>query len=79
MLLDMCDSPSLQTFQMSDAATYSSVQGMLSELTTDANTGVTSALEAELLALAATTQPWWQANGYPRPFDMGDIQAAGLN
>ena len=22
--------------------------------------------------------PWWQANGYPRPFDMGDVQAAGL-
>jgi hypothetical protein len=23
--------------------------------------------------------PWWQANGYPRPFDMGDCQAAGVS
>lgn len=23
--------------------------------------------------------PWWQANGYSRPFDMGDITAAGLS
>lgn len=35
---------------------------------------------AALTALAkAATQPWWQANGYPRPFDMGDVAAAGLS
>ena len=27
----------------------------------------------------AVTEPWWQFSGYPRPFDMGDIQAAGLS
>lgn len=27
----------------------------------------------------AVTQPWWQANNYPRPFDMGDITTAGLS
>ncbi len=33
-----------------------------------------------LTALAkATVQPWWQANGYPRAFDLGDIAAAGLS
>lgn len=35
---------------------------------------------AALTALAkAITQPWWAANGYPRPFDLGDIAAAGLS
>jgi hypothetical protein len=34
---------------------------------------------AALTALAkGATQPWWQANGYPRPFDLGDIATAGL-
>ena len=28
---------------------------------------------------AATPQPWWQANGYPRPFDMGDVTTNGLS
>lgn len=23
--------------------------------------------------------PWWQANGYPRTFDLGDVTAAGLS
>lgn len=35
---------------------------------------------ANLTALAkAATQPWWQFAGYPRPFDLGDIAAAGLS
>lgn len=35
---------------------------------------------AGLTALAKTvTQPWWQANGYPRAFDLGDVAAAGLS
>ena len=41
---------------------------------------------ATLAALAALVKlsddakvPWWKANGYPRPFDLGDIEAAGLN
>lgn len=34
----------------------------------------------KLAALAvAQVQPWWKANGYPRPFDLGDIAAAGLS
>lgn len=38
---------------------------------------------ATLLGLAklavSQVQPWWQANGYPRAFDLGDIAAAGLS
>lgn len=35
---------------------------------------------AAFTALAqAVVQPWWQANGYPRAFDLGDISAAGLS
>lgn len=38
---------------------------------------------ATVLALTAlakgAVQPWWQANGYQRPFDLGDIAAAGLS
>lgn len=35
---------------------------------------------AALTALAkTTTRPWWQSNGYPRAFDLGDVAAAGLS
>jgi len=35
---------------------------------------------AALTALAqATVQPWWQSAGYVRPFDLGDVAAAGLS
>lgn len=34
----------------------------------------------KLAALAvAQVQPWWKANNYPRPFDLGDISTAGLS
>ncbi len=39
-----------------------------------------------LAALTALAQgydnavvPWWKANGYPRPFDLGDLAAAGVS
>lgn len=33
-----------------------------------------------LTALATSSvQPWWQANGYPRAFDLGDVSTAGLS
>ena len=35
---------------------------------------------ANLTALAqATVTPWWQANGYPGPFNNNDLIAAGLS
>lgn len=36
-------------------------------------------IAAFVLLAKATTQPWWQANLYPRTFDLGDIAAAGLS
>jgi hypothetical protein len=79
MLLDMCGSPALNTFQMSDAGTYTAVQEMLGALATDPNSGVSAAISAELLALADSVVPWWQANGYRRPINMGDIVVTGLD
>lgn len=33
-----------------------------------------------LTALAqGSTNPWWQVNGYPRTFDLGDVSTAGLS
>lgn len=38
---------------------------------------------ANLNALVApfdnAVEPWWQANGYPRAFDLGDVAAAGVS
>jgi hypothetical protein len=40
---------------------------------------VAGATIAALTALAqGFVQPWWQANGYQRPFDLGDCTAAGV-
>jgi hypothetical protein len=45
-------------------------------------TGKTTTL-SQLGSLVApydnVTQPWWQANGYPRAFDLGDVSAGGLS
>ena len=45
--------------------------------------GTATVTRTNLAALAAKydgpTVIWWQANGYPRPFDMGDVQLAGVS
>lgn len=33
----------------------------------------------DLAAMKVTTLPWWQANGYPGPFNSNDLIAAGLS
>jgi hypothetical protein len=39
---------------------------------------VAGATIAALTALSkAAVQPWWQANGYPGPFNTNDLEAAG--
>jgi hypothetical protein len=38
-----------------------------------------SQLGALVAPYDSPTVPWWQANGYPRAFDMGDVTAAGLS
>jgi len=45
-----------------------------------ANFTVGSQTIASLTALAqSVTQPWWQANGYPRPFTTADAALAGVS
>src|SRR6185437_7705581 len=83
-LIEMLDMPNAPLFQMSDAATYAAIKGMADavlaqETAVPGSTGFTQAVHDALLALAATTIPWWQANGYPRAFDMGDVAAAGVS
>lgn len=42
--------------------------------------GISGATITALTALAkAISQPWWLSAGYQRPFDLGDIAAAGLS
>jgi hypothetical protein len=64
---------------MSDPATYSAVQNFLGALAADSNTGITAGDVTALLAMAATTIPWWKASGYPCPFSGQDIVNAGLS
>lgn len=69
---------SFTTFAMSNAAIYAGVQGFISALVADAaNTGITAADMSALLALAATTMPWWQSAGYTSSFNTNDLAAAG--
>lgn len=42
-------------------------------------TATLTALAALVAPFDSPTIPWWQANNYPRPFDMGDVTAAGVN
>jgi hypothetical protein len=71
--------PAFTTFQLSDPSILATAQVFLNLLASDANTGVTASDVTALLALSNTTLLWWQSAGYPRPFDSGDITAAGLN
>jgi hypothetical protein len=76
-LVALMSSPNAPAFRMSDPVVYAPVQGFLTALTADAATGVTADDHAALLALAATTIPWWKANGYASPVSQGDLDAAG--
>lgn len=44
-----------------------------------AGTATRTALTALASVYDSPSVPWWQANGYLRPFDMGDVTAAGLS
>lgn len=72
-LLALCNSPGL--LLGGSANTTHLLVGMLLDAFPPAGATI-----AALTALAqALPQPWWQANGYPRPFDLGDIASAGLS
>jgi hypothetical protein len=84
MLMAMITSPNAPAFHMEDPTIFGTVKGMVDailaqELATPGSTGITQSVHDALLALCATTIPWWQANSYPRPFDMGDVAAAGVS
>lgn len=78
-LVAVMNCPNAPAFGTSNPTTYATLQEMLNLLAGDAASGITSTDVTNLLGLAATTIPWWRANGYPRPVDMGDVQAAGLS
>lgn len=82
MLMAMATSPNAPAFQMSDAATFATVKGMMDailaqEVAAPSSTGFTQAVHDALLALAATTIPWWQGGGLNGPVSGADLVAAG--
>lgn len=84
MLMAIITTPNAPSFQMSDPASYAGIKGMMDailaqETATPGSTGFTQMVHDALLALAATTVPWWQANGYSSPFNTNDLAAAGLS
>jgi hypothetical protein len=84
MLMSIIGTPNAPQFKMSDPATYAQVKALMDailaqETATPGSTGFTQAVHDSLLALASTSQPWWQANGYRRAFNTGDIVVAGLD
>lgn len=65
-------------FYMSQAADNAAISAMLSALAADAASGVALDDVTALLALSTPPIPWWQANGYPAPFNGHDLVAAGI-
>lgn len=83
MLMAIITTPNAPSFQMSDATVYVSVKGMMDailaqETAAAGSTGFTQGVHDALMALSATTVPWWQANGYSSPIGTGDLSAVGL-
>jgi hypothetical protein len=76
-LVAIMNCPNAPDFQMSNTAVYAAMAGMLAALVSDSASGITSSDQAALLALAATTTPWWKSNGYSSPFNSNDLVAAG--
>jgi hypothetical protein len=82
MLMAMVMSPNAPAFQMSDPTTFATVKGMMDailaqESAAAGSTGFTQAVHDALLALCATTVPWWQSAGYSSPISQNDLVAAG--
>jgi len=64
-------------FNMANPDIYTGMSNMLTALTSDSNSGLTSTDYTNLLNLASTTIPWWQANGYTSPINTNDLIMAG--
>jgi acetylornithine deacetylase/succinyl-diaminopimelate desuccinylase-like protein len=82
-VISLIASPNAPGFGTSDPAILATVTALLEALVADANTGLTSADQAAILALAATSVPWWQASvadggaGLSSPVTQADLDAAG--
>ena len=74
--------PAFGLFETSNATIYSTVGEMLTTISSDANTGITSGDVSAIMALAQTTIPWWKATvaqgggGLSSPVGMSDLSAA---
>jgi len=83
MLMTLVTSPNAPAFNLADSGRYATITGMLNAIVSyeaahPGATGMTANEEAALLALSATTLPWWQSVGYSSPIGIGDLESAGL-
>lgn len=76
-LLRVIASSHVDSFKMSDPATYSQMQGMLNALAASPPGFLSAQNVSDLLAMAATAVAWWQSAGYTSPFSNADLAAAG--
>ncbi len=76
-LLALFTTPSFSGFQMSNPTIYTAAEAFLGALAADSATGISSTDAANLLALSATTIPWWQSIGLTSPVSAPDLMAAG--
>src|SRR6185437_12185827 len=76
--------PGAPPVHMGQSDVYAAVTAMgnamvAQETASPGSTGFTQAILDGLLALAQTTQPWWQANGFTGPVTALDAANAGLS
>jgi len=64
-------------FGMSNPTTYAAIEGMLTAVASDSNSGLQTSDVTALMALSATTTPWWQSVGLTSPVNTNDLAAAG--
>lgn len=69
--------PNAPPFQASKSAVFGTLEAMLTALSGDPTSGISAADVTALLALASTSIPWWQSNGYTSPFNANDLELAG--
>lgn len=82
MLMAILTIPNAPAFNTSNATNYTIIKGMVDailaqETAASGTTGFTQAVHDAMIALAATTVPWWQSVGYSGQFSQADLDAAG--
>ena len=86
VIADLAGLTQLQLTQMTlllqgsavDASTGTPIRAGIQALFAGKTTTLAN-LAALVAPLDSVAVPWWQANGYLRPFDLGDVAAAGVN